>query len=67
MPVNINGNIFYRTSEVCQKTDLSRATLMRWLKNGVIKEPARDRRGWRLFAADDMNKIRVESNRIRGR
>ncbi len=65
MPVNINGNIFYRTSEVCQKTDISRATLMRWLKSGVIEEPLRDRRGWRLFAADDMNKIRTETNRIR--
>ena len=66
MPLNINGNIYYRTAETCQKVDISRATLMRWLKRGVIEEPFRDRRGWRLFTADDMNKILIESNRIRG-
>ena len=63
MPININGSIYYRTSEVCRKIDISRATLMRWLKNGVITEPARDRRGWRLFAPDDVTKIKVENNR----
>ncbi len=49
MPVNIKGNIHYRTSEVYKKVGISRSTLMRWLKSGTIKEPYRDRRGWRLF------------------
>ena len=67
MPVNIDGDIFYRTAEVCKKTDISRATLIRWLKSGIIEEPLRDRRGWRLFTGDDLNKIRAEANRIRRR
>ena len=65
MPVNIKGNIHYRTSEVYKRVGISRSTLMRWLKSGIIKEPYRDRRGWRLFTEDDLNSIRVETNRIR--
>jgi len=65
--VDINGDIFHRTTEVCQKTGISRATLLRWLKNGVIEEPLRDRRGWRLFTTDDLSSIQVETNRIRSR
>lgn len=67
MPVNIDGDIFYRTAEVCQQTDISRATLIRWLNRDIIEEPLRDRRGWRLFTGDDLNKIRAEANRIRRR
>ncbi len=65
MPVKSKGNIHYRTSEVFKKVGISRSTLMRWLKSGIIKEPYRDRRGWRLFTEDDLNSIRGEANRIR--
>jgi DNA-binding transcriptional MerR regulator len=46
------------------KTGISRATLFRWLKAGVLKKPYRDRRGWRLFTQDDLNKIQAEANRV---
>ena len=64
MPVEINGQVYYRTSETCMKTGISRATLFRWLKAGVFKTSYRDRRGWRLFTEDDLNKIRAEANRV---
>jgi len=64
MPIQINGQTYYRTSEACMKTGISRATLFRWLKAGVLKKSYRDRRGWRLFTEDDLNKIQAEANRV---
>ena len=64
MPIHINGNTYYRTSEACKKIGISRATLFRWLKAGVIEKSHRDRRGWRLFTEDDLDKIEAEAQRI---
>jgi len=67
MPVEINGQTYYRTLEACKRTGLSRATLFRWLREGIIEEPRRDRRGWKLFGEDDFNKIQAEANRTHKR
>lgn len=64
MPIEINGQTYYRTSEACIKTGISRATLFRWLKGGVLKVSYRDRRGWRLFTEDDLNNIKAEASRV---
>ncbi len=64
MPIEINGQTYYRTSEACMKTGISRATLFRWLKACVLKKSYRDRRGWRLFTEDDLRKIQAEANRV---
>jgi excisionase family DNA binding protein len=64
MPVEINNQTYYRTSEACVKTGISRATLFRWLKAGLLKKSYRDRRGWRLFTEDDLNEIKAETNRV---
>ena len=64
MPIEINGQMYYRTSEACEKTGISRATLFRWLKEGILERPHRDRRGWRMFTEDDLNKIKAEARRI---
>ena len=64
MPIEINGNTYYRTSEVCNETGVSRATLFRWLKAGVLDKTRKDRRGWRLFAKDDVDTIIAEASRI---
>jgi len=64
MPIEINNQTYYRTSEACVKTGISRATLFRWLKAGLLKKSYRDRRGWRLFTEDDLNEIRAEANRV---
>jgi len=44
---------------------VSRPTLLRWIKNGILKEAIhRDRRGWRLFSKTDVKRIEVEANEM---
>jgi DNA-binding transcriptional MerR regulator len=62
--IEINGQTFYKTSEACKKTGISRATLFRWLKIGILEKYYKDRRGWRLFTEEDLNKIRAEARKI---
>ena len=64
MAFEIDGQIFYQTSEACKKTGISRATLFRWLKVGVLDKYYKDHRGWRLFTEEDLNKIRAEARKI---
>ena len=65
MSVTINGQTYYRTAEVCRMVGISRSTLFRWLKEDIFSESVcRDRRGWRLFTEDGINKFRAEANRI---
>ena len=65
MPVEINGQTYYRTAVVCRMVGLSRTTFFRWLKEGTFKEPeCRDRRQWRLFTEDEMAAFRAEAHRI---
>ena len=65
MPVTLSGRKYYRTAEVCRKVGISRTTLFRWLTEGIFSEPEhRDRRGWRLFTEDEVNKMEAEANRI---
>lgn len=65
MPTEINGQLYYKTSEACKKTGISRATMFRWLQAGILEKYYKDRRGWRLFTEDDLNKIREEAEKIR--
>ena len=65
MSVAINGQKYYRTSEACRMAGISRTTLLRWLRQGNLKLPEyRDRREWRLFTSDDIEKLSHEANRI---
>jgi excisionase family DNA binding protein len=65
MSILINSDTYYRTREVCQMAGISRATLLRWLKSGVLQDIShRDRRGWRLFTEADVKRIKKEANKI---
>ena len=66
MLVVINEKKYYWTLEFCRKAHISRSTLLRWLKEGVIEEPIRDRRDWRIFSEADLKRIKVEVERTRG-
>jgi excisionase family DNA binding protein len=57
MPIQIRGQTYYRTAEMCNKAGISRATLYRWLKAGLLEKSYKDRRGWRLFTEDDLSKL----------
>ena len=65
MPIIINGQTYYRTSEACRVAGISKATLFRWLKAGILEDiMRRDRKGWRLFTQDDINGIKSEATKI---
>jgi DNA-binding transcriptional MerR regulator len=48
----------YKTNEVCEMFDISRATLFRWEREGLISGPPRDWRNWRLYTAENVEQIR---------
>ena len=65
MAIEIDGQKYYRTSEACKRTGISRATLFRWLKAGILEKYHKDRRGWMMFREEDLNKIREEVRKVR--
>jgi excisionase family DNA binding protein len=65
MPVKLNGETYYRTSEVCRMVGISRNTLFRWLKNGSMTEVEhRDCRGWRLFTQEQVDNMKGRNSQI---
>jgi predicted site-specific integrase-resolvase len=65
MPVRIDGRIYYRTAEVCQIVGIGKSTLFRWIKQDIVKDAEyRDRKGWRLFAEDELRSLKSETNKI---
>jgi len=66
MPVNINGQTYYRTIEVCRMVGVSKNTLFRWLKDGVFSDiEYRDWRGWRLFTESQVESIKAKTNHVK--
>lgn len=57
------------TAEVAEIVGVSKDTILRWLKQGLIKEPKRDKRRWRVFSHSDTTAIRdrVQSHATAGR
>src|SRR5690348_1767632 len=45
------------TAEVARRAGIHRDTLLRWLRRGLIQEPARDRHGWRVFSEDEARAV----------
>ncbi len=64
MPIEIDGKVYYRMQEAYREANIGRSTLLRWLKRGVIEEPIRDRRGWRIFSEEALERIKSEIKRI---
>ena len=65
MAIRINNQTYYRTSEACQMAGISKATLFRWLKVGILEDVVcKDRKGWRLFTEDDIKRIKSEVTRV---
>lgn len=47
----------YKTIEVCKLFDVSRATLFRWEREGLISGPPRDWRNWRVYTSQNIKEI----------
>lgn len=66
MAVRINGANYYWTAEACQLAGISKNTFLRWVRQGSFPDVRnRDRRGWRLFAEEDLERLKAEANQIR--
>jgi DNA-binding transcriptional MerR regulator len=48
----------YKTKEICDLFDISKATLFRWEREGLISEVGRDWRNWRLYSDRTVTEIR---------
>ena len=57
------NNLLY-SAEAARKAGISKATLLRWFKDGKIPEVARDVRGWRVFTEKEVEKIKKYANMI---
>jgi DNA-binding transcriptional MerR regulator len=47
----------YKTKEICDRFDISRATLFRWEDEGLLTGVDRDWRGWRVYNEGNMRDI----------
>jgi len=48
----------YKTRDICKIFDISKATLFRWEKEGLISNVGRDWRNWRLYSNQNLKEIR---------
>ncbi len=65
MTVKINGSRYYRTNEACKMAGITKNTFFRWVSCGSFKDVEnRDRRGWRLFTQEDLQRLIKEANRV---
>lgn len=53
-----NSKKRYKTIDVCKLFDVSRATLFRWEREGLISGPPRDWRNWRVYTAQNIQEIK---------
>ena len=64
MTINIAGKNYYRTLEICEKAEISRSTLLRWINAGILQKIHKDRRGWLIFTESDLKTITARARRI---
>jgi len=47
----------YSTKQAAQRIGVSKETLLRWLRDDPSREPSRDRRGWRVWTQQDIDRL----------
>ena len=45
------------TAEVAQRANIHKDTLLRWLRQGLVSEPKRNRHGWRLWSEIEVGAV----------
>ena len=48
----------YSTEEAAEAAGISKSTLLRWIKQGVLPDVRRDRNNWRVFTPKDVLHIK---------
>jgi len=65
MTVTINQTTYYTTAEACKIAATNRNTLLRWIRVGRFTDVRnRDRNGWRLFAEEDIKRLKSEVQKV---
>jgi len=65
MSIKLNGETYYWTAEACRIAGTSKNTFFRWVKEGRFADVQHwDRRGWRLFTKDDLDRLKAEVNKV---
>jgi len=59
----VKDNIVYLT-EAAKEVGVAAITLKRWLLDGKVRDVKRDRKGWRIFTAEDIQFIKEYADRI---
>ncbi|EOR24451.1 modification methylase [Clostridium sartagoforme AAU1] len=47
----------YNTKYIIDNFKISKPTINSWIRQGIIDEPERDWRGWRIWKEDNINQI----------
>lgn len=56
---------FYSSKEVCEQLQISKSTLFKWEREGLITKVRRDWRGWRLYDARNLEEIKLNIEKQR--
>jgi hypothetical protein len=57
--ITYSGGNDMRTHDVAKVIGISTATLLRWLREGRVPEPRKDRLGWREFTSGDIARFQA--------
>jgi DNA-binding transcriptional MerR regulator len=49
----------YKTKEICALYDISKATLFRWEREGLLSRVGRDWRNWRIYSEQNLKEIQT--------
>ena len=56
---------YYNTSEACNLAGISRATFLRWVREGKIEDVSnRNANGWRRFTESDIDRLKSRVNEV---
>ncbi len=64
MPIEVNGTRYLSATEVADRAEVSRQTIWRWRKNGLIPLGRRYRNGQVLFTEDEASEVELYANRL---
>jgi hypothetical protein len=53
-----NNHKTFKTAEICRMFDISKTTLFRWEKEGLISTLGRDWRNWRIYSQENLTQIK---------
>ena len=55
----------FTTNQAAQRIGVHKATLLDWLAKGLIREPARDRRNWRVWSEAEIDRVIAWNSQVR--